>query len=83
MRTFMVGMATLLVVLSCENLLGQRSAKPGSYVVRYEVLGGKHSVEYTIGENGSATFQLTRFLCPITGLVPGSAFPAALSPAST
>ena len=43
------------------KIVGFENPKPNNYILRYEVFGEKRSVEYTIAENGAATF---RFVSP-------------------
>jgi hypothetical protein len=38
------------------KITGFENSKAGSYVIRYDVLGDKRSIEYTVAENGSARF---------------------------
>lgn len=39
------------------RITGYENPKPGSFIVRYEVLGDKRSVQYTVTEDGSAVFN--------------------------
>lgn len=39
------------------KITGFENPTPGRYIVRYEVLGDKRSVDYTVAENGSAKFS--------------------------
>jgi Ca2+-binding EF-hand superfamily protein len=51
------GVRPALRPLRGARIVGFENPKPGSYVVRYDVFGDRRSVEYTIAENGSATFN--------------------------
>ena len=51
------GIRPALRGLKGATITGFESPKAGSYVVRYELYGEKRSVEYTVAENGSATFS--------------------------
>ncbi|MCR9297189.1 MAG: YHYH protein, partial [bacterium] len=55
------GVRPALSGLRGAKITGFENPEPSSYVVRYEVFGEKRSVEYTVAENGSATF---RFVSP-------------------
>ncbi len=46
-----------LTPLRGAKITGFENPRAGSYVVRYEVNGDKRSVEYTVADNGSATFR--------------------------
>jgi len=39
------------------KIIGFEEVKPGSYRLTYDVLGRKGTVSYTLGENGSTTFE--------------------------
>jgi len=43
--------------LKGAKIVGFETPKPGSFIVHYEVFGDPRSVEYTVSENGSATFN--------------------------
>ncbi|MCA9138074.1 MAG: YHYH protein [Planctomycetales bacterium] len=51
------GVRPALSGLRGAKITGFENPKPSSYVVRYEVFGEKRSVEYTVAENGSVTFN--------------------------
>ncbi|MCP4788040.1 MAG: YHYH protein [Fuerstiella sp.] len=51
------GVRPSLTPLRGARIVGFESPKPDSYVVRYEVFGDRRSVEYTVADNGSATFN--------------------------
>ena len=55
------GVRPALRGLRGAKITGFERAKPSSYVVLYDVFGEKRSVEYTVAEDGSATF---RFVTP-------------------
>lgn len=50
------GVRPALRGLRGAKITGFENPKPDSYVVRYDVFGKKRSVEYTVAEDGSATF---------------------------
>lgn len=51
------GVRPSLPGLKGAKIVGFENPKPGSYAVLYEVFGDKKSVEYTVADNGSATFN--------------------------
>jgi len=51
------GVRPSLPGLKGAKIVGFEAPKPGSFVVRYEVFGDPRSVEYTVNDNGSATFN--------------------------
>lgn len=51
------GVRPSLPGLKGAKIVGFDRPKPGSFVVRYEVFGDPRSVEYTVADNGSATFN--------------------------
>ncbi|MCA9119234.1 MAG: YHYH protein [Planctomycetaceae bacterium] len=51
------GVRPALPGLRGAKITGFETPKPGSYVVKYDVFGEKRSVEYTVADNGSATFN--------------------------
>ena len=51
------GVRPSLPGLKGAKIVGFETPKPGSFVVRYEVFGAPRSVEYTVNDNGSATFN--------------------------
>lgn len=51
------GVRPSLPGLKGAKIVGFENPKPGSYAVLYEVFGDKRSVEYTVADSGSATFN--------------------------
>ncbi len=51
------GVRPSLPGLKGAKIVGFERPKPGSFVVRYEVFGDPRSVQYTVADNGSATFN--------------------------
>lgn len=51
------GVRPSLPGLRGAKITGYENPKPGSHIVRYEVNGAKRSVEYSIAENRSVTFN--------------------------
>jgi Ca2+-binding EF-hand superfamily protein len=51
------GVRPAMPPLRGAKIVGFETPRAGSYVVRYEVFGDPRSVEYTVAENGSATFN--------------------------
>ena len=51
------GVRPSLRPLKGAKIVGFERPKPGSFIVRYEVFGDPRSVEYTVADNGSATFS--------------------------
>lgn len=51
------GVRPSLPGLKGAKIVGFERPKPGSFIVRYEVFGDPRSVEYTVAENGSVTFN--------------------------
>lgn len=51
------GVRPALTGLRGAKITGFENPEPGSFIVRYEVYGDRRSVEYTVAENGSATFN--------------------------
>lgn len=51
------GVRPSLPGLRGAKIVGYEHPKTDSYVVRYEVFGEKRSVQYTVADNGSATFN--------------------------
>ncbi|QEG38185.1 transaldolase/EF-hand domain-containing protein [Roseimaritima ulvae] len=51
------GVRPALRGLKGAKIVGFENPKPNSYVVHYEVFGDKRSVEYTVADNGSVTFN--------------------------
>ncbi|MCP4194707.1 MAG: YHYH protein, partial [Planctomycetaceae bacterium] len=51
------GVRPSLPGLKGAKIVGFERPKPGSFIVRYEVFGDPRSVQYTVADNGSATFN--------------------------
>ena len=51
------GVRPSLPGLKGAKIVGFERPKPGSFIVRYEVFDAPRSVEYTVADNGSATFN--------------------------
>ena len=51
------GVRPSLPGLKGAKIVGFERPKPDSFIVRYEVFGERQSVEYTVSDNGSATFK--------------------------
>ncbi len=51
------GVRPALPGLRGAKITGFENPKPGSFIVRYNVYGDQKSVEYTVADNGSATFN--------------------------
>ncbi|QEG25024.1 EF hand [Mariniblastus fucicola] len=51
------GVRPALRGLRGARINGYENPEPGRHIVRYEVNGEEHSIDYTVEENGSATFK--------------------------
>lgn len=51
------GVRPAMPPLRGAKITGFENPQPNSYVVRYEVFGEKRTIQYTVADNGSATFN--------------------------